>query len=121
MPIALPDDLRWRIIWMHYYKRIGCKDIAELLFIHISTVYRIIDRYRADETVAPFSYRSSPTQLLRSPEEFSIVESLMARPEIYLEELQRELYVDTGVLARFYNTQIRLHTEKTSTGSIAKK
>lgn len=84
---------------MHYYKRIGCKDIAELLFIHISTVYRIIDRYRADETVTPISYTSGPTRLLRSPEEFCIIESLMTRPEIYLEELQRELYFNTGTWA----------------------
>lgn len=99
MPTALSEDLRWRIIWMHCYKRIDCKKVAEMLSIHVSTVYRVIDRYHEGGTVAPVPHRSGPVRTLGSLEEFFIIETLMARPEIYLDELQRELYSNTGTWA----------------------
>ena len=96
MPLALSDDLRLRIIWLHYCRQFGCREIADLLCIHVSTVYRVIDRYSTSGSVSPIPHRTGPMPVLGSLEEYSIIESLMEKPELYLEELQSELYLSTG-------------------------
>lgn len=99
MPLPLSSDLRWRVVWLHYYKEISYSRIADLLYIHASTVRRIIAQYDSTGDVAPRSYRHGPMPMLRKPEEFSIVESILANPGTYLEELQEELYKNTGTWA----------------------
>ena len=42
MPVPLSTDLRWRIVWLHHYKEYSNQDIADLLYIHVTTVRRII-------------------------------------------------------------------------------
>ena len=111
MPIALSNDLRWRIVWLHYYKEIYCKEIADLLYVHLSTVYRVLDRYNEYGTVVPVQHRSGVMPLLGKPEEFSVIELLMAQPEIYLSELQRELFQNTGTwasISTIFRTILRL-------------
>lgn len=90
---------RWRIVWMRYYKEMDCKEIAELLYVSVLSVYRVLDRYNEYGTVAPVYHRSGPMPLLGKPEEFSVMESLLAQPEIYLSELQSELFHNTGTWA----------------------
>jgi len=84
---------------MHYYKEMDYKEIAELLCVHVSTVYRVLDRYNEYGTVVPVLHKSGSMPLLGKPEEFSVIESLMAKPEIYLSELQHELFQNTGTWA----------------------
>ena len=60
MPVVISNDLRGRIVWMCYYKEIDCKEIAELLYVHISTVYRVLDRYNQYGTVVPVVHRNGP-------------------------------------------------------------
>ena len=68
---------------MHYYKEIDCKEIADLLYVHLSTVYRVLGRYNeyGTVTVVPVQHRSGVMPLLGRPEEFSVIELLMAQPE----------------------------------------
>ena len=82
MPLALSNDLRWRVVWLHYYKELSCKEVAELLYIHVSTVYRVLDRHNEIGDVEPVPYKSGPKPLLDRTEEFAIVDILMARPDI---------------------------------------
>ena len=67
------------------------KAIADLMYIHVSTVRRIINRFDASGDVTPVSYRHGPERILGQVEEFCIVETLMSQPSIYLSELQQEL------------------------------
>ena len=89
---ALSNNLRWRVIWLHYYKELSCKEIAELLYIHPSTLCRVLDHYNSSGDVVPTPYKSGPKPLLDRTEEFAILEILMSRPDIYLNGLQKELF-----------------------------
>ena len=42
---------RWRVVWLHYFKEIDCKEVANMLYIH--TVRRITTRYNTDGDVSP--------------------------------------------------------------------
>ena len=86
-------------MWLHHYKELSCKEISDLLYIHISTVYRILDRFQENGTVAPVSHQSGPAPLLGSVEEHAITDALISRPEMYLRELQDELFERTGTQA----------------------
>ena len=72
MPIALSNDHRWQIVLMHCYKNIDCKEIADLLYVHLSTVYRVLDRYNEYGTVVPIQHKSGVMPLLGRPEEFQL-------------------------------------------------
>ena len=53
--------------------------------------------YNSSGDVSPVSYHHGPRKMLREPEEFCIVESLLANPgTIYLEELQPEFFQSTS-------------------------
>ena len=85
-------------MWLHHYKELSC-EISDLLYIHISTVYRILDCFQECGTVAPVSHQSGPASLLGSVEEHAIADALMSKPEIFLSELQNELFERTGTRA----------------------
>ena len=60
---------------------------------------RVLDQYNEYGTVVP-GYHSSPMLFLGKPEEFSVMESLLVQPEIYLiSELQSELFHNIGMWA----------------------
>ena len=94
MLLALSEDL----IWLYHCRQFGCREIADLLCIHVSTVYRVIDRYNLSGSVSPTPHRTGPMRAIGNREEYSIIESLMEKPEVYLDELQDELYRSTGTL-----------------------
>ena len=84
---------------MYYYKEISYQQIADLLYVHVSTVRRIIALYDSTSNVAPQEYRHGPRRLLRHAERSSIVEAILSKPGAYLDELQQELYNSTGTWA----------------------
>ena len=92
----MPLDLRWRVVWLHHYKELSCREISYLLYIHISTIYRILDRFQEYGTVVPVSHSSGPLHLLGSVEEYVITDALMSKPEMYLGKLQGELFERAG-------------------------
>jgi len=102
MPPTLSADLRLRVAWLYHCRQIKCDEIAGLLCIHVSTVYRI-NHYQTTGTVSPVSTRRGPSPILSSLEEQLILESLMDNLGIYLNELQDELLCNTG-------TQVRIST-----------
>ena len=81
---------------MYYYKQIGFKQIV---YVHVSTVRRIIALYDSTGDVAPLEYRHGPRRMLGQAEESSIVEAILAKPGAYLDELQHELFKTTGTSA----------------------
>ena len=84
---------------MYYYKDLSFREISDFLYIHESTVRRILTRYNQCGDVSPESYQHGPERMLGTPEECCIIESLMANPSIYLSELQQDLFNTTGIWA----------------------
>ena len=74
MPVPLSTDLRWRIVWLHHYKEYSNQDIADLLYIHVTTVRRIITHYDTYGDVAPVSYKHGPNRMLGQQDEDAIIE-----------------------------------------------
>lgn len=99
MPVPLSSDLRWRMVWLRCYREFSFKEIADLLYVHISTVQRIVAKFDQTGDVSPRNGTRGPRRTLQEREEFSIVENLLSKPGIYLEELQQELFKSTGTLA----------------------
>ena len=79
MPKAFSTDLRWRILWLRLYKGLKSKTIAELLYVHTSTVNRVVSRYNTSMDVAPITeYRHGPARVLEDPTE--LLEAVVANP-----------------------------------------
>ena len=53
---------------MHYYKEIDFKEIADLLYVHLSAVWRVHSRYNEYGTVAPVQHRGGVMPLLGRPQ-----------------------------------------------------
>ena len=63
MPRAFSSDLQWRILWLYHYKELNYTTLADLLYVHGSTVSRVISRYNVSADVAPIT--DGPTRILR--------------------------------------------------------
>ncbi len=98
MPVALSVDLRWRIVWLYHYKQYRVGEIADLLVISTKTVKRILARYEENGTVDPTEQRHGPECTLDAFAEMTLVQSVMSKPNIYLDELQSDLYYSTGIM-----------------------
>ena len=96
MPVPLSADLRWRIVWLHHYKEYNNQDIADLLYIHVTTVRRIITQFDTYGDIAPANYKHGPNCMLGQQDEETIIELLMGNPAMYLDELQHQLHQSMG-------------------------
>ena len=99
MPKAYTSDLRWRILWLYYYKQLKCRTIADLLYVDKSTVSRVISRYDMSGDVAPIiNYRHGPVRVLEHPDLCdAMLEAVVSNPGIYLCKIRRYIYRLTGV------------------------
>ena len=96
MPRSYSTDLRWRIVWLHYYKEKSFEEIEELLFVSARSIRRYIALFDETGDVSPASQRHGPPKRLDAFEEMSHVQSLVNKPDMYLEELRQELIQATG-------------------------
>ena len=97
MPLPISVDLRWRIIWMFFYRDMSYDRIAEALFV-TSSVRRIVKLYNITGDVLPQPQQHGPCRLLKEEEETAIMEILVETPGVYLDEVQNELYRRSSVL-----------------------
>ena len=99
MPRGYSTDLRWGILWLHRYKQLNYRSIANLLYIHPSTVSRVVTRYNTTRDVAPITeYKHGPPSILEHPELLNvIIEAILAHPSIYLSELRECLHQVAGI------------------------
>ena len=65
-------------MWLHHYKEYNNQDITDLLYIHVTTVTRIIAQFDAQCDVAPAKYKHGPKQMLGQEDQDAIIELLMA-------------------------------------------
>lgn len=95
MPARYSDDLRWRIVWKHVIRMEKATDVAKSMCVSARTVYRYAERYLATGDVRPFCKRNGPQTELCEYEQLFLVQLALAKPGIYLRELQEELYSTT--------------------------
>ena len=96
MPLAYSSDLRWRIVWLYYYKEKTIKEISELLFISSRSVQRYTALFDETGDISPATYQHGPQRLLTVYEETALVQALLSKPDMYLEELRQEIIQSTG-------------------------
>ena len=93
MPRSYPADLRWHVVWMHVYLGKEVKEIAEVMKVSERSVYRYSERYLITGDVRPFIRRNGPVRELSEFEQHYLVDLVLAKPGMYLRELQEELYL----------------------------
>ena len=96
---AYDEDLRWRMIYQHYGLELSYKKIADNLSVDPSTVQRAIQYFEATGSVSKAAYpkgHSHPFKKLTSIDEFLILELVLERPGIHLDEIKQELCEQTG-------------------------
>ena len=96
IPVGYSVDLRWRAVWLHLICGKSRYEIANLLFMSKRSVDRYIYLYQSTGTVQPIKQRHGPPLVLSEFEQISVIQSLVNKPTMYLEELQSELYELTG-------------------------
>ncbi len=96
MPRSYSTDLRWRIVWLYYYKEKSIEEIEKLLFVSSRSVRRYIALFDETGEVSPVSQQHGPPRTLDALEEMTLVQSLLNKPDMYLQELKQELIQVTG-------------------------
>ena len=96
MPTNYSKDLRWRAVWLHLVRKMSCAEIADILFISTRSVSRYVEIYQSTGDVDPTEQRHGPVQLLSDFEQTVVMQLIIARPGIFLAELQQQLNDQTG-------------------------
>ena len=90
MPLAYSNDLRWRIVWLYHYKEKSIEEIQELLFISSRSVRRYLTLFDETGDVSPVVQLHGPPRALDAFKKISLIQSLLNKPDMYLEELRQE-------------------------------
>lgn len=91
---------------MHIYLQRDADEVARILCISKSSVYRYSDLYRVTGDVRPLVKRNGPAKELSEFEVLFLINLVLTRPGIYLRELQYELckntmhWVDVSTICR---------------------
>ena len=93
------EDLRWRIIWQREGLGMGVVNVAANLGVDPSTVSRIVQLFRGigDVCKRPYPKNARPDKKLSSPVQLTILHAVLRHPKMYLDEIQKEVCVLTGV------------------------
>lgn len=82
---------------MYYCKQYQASEIADLLVVSAKTVKGILKRYNESGAVDPTEQRHGPECTLDVFAYMTLVQSVLNKPNIYLDELQSDLYTSTGI------------------------
>ena len=72
------------------------EEVGDVLFMSERSVRRYVDQYQSTGDVEPRKHRHGPEKMLSEVEMVIVIELLSAKPSIYLDEIQEELYNMTG-------------------------
>ena len=98
MPLPYSVDLRWRIVWAYLAHHTTPSELAGRFCVSERTVWRYIQLFQQTGDIEPRAGRRGPKGLLGDYEQVVILHTLLARPGIYLSEIQDELFNHFGVL-----------------------
>ena len=90
------EDLRWRAVWLHILRGLSYKQVGELLYMSERSVRRYVELFYSTGDVKPCQHKQGPSQLLNELEQLTVLQSLINKPTIHLEELQNDLYLTCG-------------------------
>ena len=93
MPVACSGDLRWRIVWQSIYNWVNPDEIAESLYACEGTIRRIVGHFLTTADVSVGRPRA-----VTSVEETLILNVNPENPGIYLDEVQRYLEKNPGMV-----------------------
>ena len=80
-----------------YYQEKSFDEIEKLLFVSFRSARRYVALFYETGEVSPVSQQHGPPRTLDSFEEMTLIQSLLNKPDMYLEELRQELLQVTGV------------------------
>ena len=83
-------------MWLYHYKEKSIEEIQELLFVSSRTVRRYLALFDETGNVSPVVQQHGPTRAMDAFEEMSLIQSLLNKPDMYLEELRQELIQISG-------------------------
>ena len=96
MPKAYSEDLRWRVIWLHFLQNKSTKEISKQLYLSESSIERYIHLFNHTGDIAPKNQRHGPLPAMSEFEEVTLLQTLLDTPSLYLHEVQKELHDITG-------------------------
>ena len=96
MPKQYSEDLRWRAVWLHTVRGLSYAEVSDLLYMSERSVRRYTELYFTTGDVKPCRQRHGPVPLLSETEQLTVLQSMIYKPTIYLEELQHDLHEAFG-------------------------
>ena len=96
MPKAYSDDLRWRAVWLSIVRSMNYGEIADVLFMSQKSVQRYLDLFHSTGSVSSRKPTGGHLRILNEFEQFTVLQSLIHHPSLYLHELQQHLINTTG-------------------------
>ena len=91
------------------------EEVGDVLFMSERSVRRYVDQYQSTGDVEPRKHRHGPEKMLSEVEMVIVIELLSAKPSIYLDEIQEELYNMTGT---YVHNPTTCHQEYIRRGSV---
>ena len=85
-------DLRWRAVWQHLVRGLSYAEIGELLFMSERSIRRYVELYHSTGDVEGVKQKHGPDCLLTEFEQLNVLQSLIAKPNIYLQNY-RSIYM----------------------------
>ena len=83
--------------------------LVELLFMSEQSVRRYVELYHSTGDVDSVKQKHGPDCLLTEFEQLNVLQSIIAKPNIYLSELQEHLYDATGTWVSFSTIRRTVH------------
>lgn len=90
-------DLRWRIVWCYLAHHSKPRELARQFSVSERTVRRYVHLFYQTGDIRPKKNTPGPKKLLGDYEQMVLLQVILNRPGIYLEELQTELIRRFGV------------------------
>ena len=89
---AYGDDLRWRMVWQKEALKYSYEEVGSNLGVDRSTVVRVVEFFRTTGNVSKRQYpKERAARELTAPVQLFILNLVVQRPGIYLQEVQKEL------------------------------
>lgn len=97
----LSNDLRERIVAAVLAGECSLRELAKLFFVNLSTIVRLLQRYRQSGSVQPKPHAGGPTRKLDANAETRLLELVQEQPDATLAELRDRLGVSCSIMTIF--------------------
>lgn len=112
---SLSLDLRWRIVTVVESGEFSLHEVGELFAVDLSTVVRLLQRYRRTGSVAPKPHGGGRARKLNAKAVTRLLELVKQQPDATLVELRDRLGISCSVMTIFRALQRERITRKKKT------